>query len=217
MKDDHGYRPCSLASFPNHCNLQQRRACIRYSRMFFAPVEGPALSSSAFVRSSVFDCFIPLAALCSSLLAAILAFIDNLATRIPPSFCIVCQIKRLRESFASVENKTTALVFDPGTDVYSLKRLEEIDGKSVMLLVYPPTTRAHSEDSRESHLPQHPPQLSPTHQSPAPWRNKMPCRSPCRRHAQQAQTEPSTFAGRWVLHHAGEGWNPNDTGPKRHK
>ncbi|CAD6569268.1 MAG: hypothetical protein ASARMPRED_002695 [Alectoria sarmentosa] len=57
------------------------------------------------------------------------AMVDNLAMRIPSSYCLACHFKRRRES----ENNTTALVFDPGTEAYTLKRLEDIDGESTVI------------------------------------------------------------------------------------
>ncbi|CAF9942442.1 MAG: hypothetical protein ALECFALPRED_009754, partial [Alectoria fallacina] len=51
------------------------------------------------------------------------AMVDNLAMRIPSSYCLACRFKRRREA----ESKTTALVFHPGTEAYTLKRLEDVD------------------------------------------------------------------------------------------
>lgn len=98
------------------------------------------------------------------------SFVDELAMRIPPSCCIVCQLKSLREPYHRRENKTAALVFDPGTEVYTLKRLEDIDGKSKHAPYPNPllSPRAHYPRSRESHLPQLPSYLSAIHQTPAP-------------------------------------------------
>ncbi|KAF6230375.1 hypothetical protein HO133_004717 [Letharia lupina] len=57
------------------------------------------------------------------------ALVDDLAMRIPPSSCLVCQFKKLRASCSNTENKTTVLVFDPSTGVYTLKKIEDIDAE----------------------------------------------------------------------------------------
>lgn len=69
-------------------------------------------------------------------------FIEKLAIRIPPSLCIACQSKRILQILRAwylkhftTENKTHALVFDPGTEVYTLEKLENIDGKSSEQLI----------------------------------------------------------------------------------
>ena len=107
--------------------------------MSFSPVWGPELSSHAYIRSSVSAYLASLAALCSSIVARIFTFVDKLAMRIPPSCCIFCQFERMyrnpRAWYLKTEKKTTALVYYPGTEVYALERLENIDGESNVQLV----------------------------------------------------------------------------------
>ena len=118
--------------------------------MSFAPVLGSESPSHAFIRSSISAYLSSIVALCSSGFATIFAWVDNLATRLPSSCCPVCQFKKLRNSSHSTETrnttlavqpqetKTTALVFDTGTKTYTLKKLEEIDGKSTVQPLHNP-------------------------------------------------------------------------------
>lgn len=154
--------------------------------MSFAPVLGPGSLSHAYIRSSASACFASLATLCSSWLAMVIALVDNLATRIPPARCPVCWWKgwsRKSTENESTENrpaedKTTAVVFDPGTGFCTLKRLEDIDGKYCAAFPIHMLGRiAHCTRSRESHLPRFPSRLSAIYQSPACGRNEAPCRS----------------------------------------
>ena len=110
--------------------------------MSFAPVWGPESPSHAYIRSSVSAYLAYLAALCSSLLAKMSTFIDKLAMRIPPTLCIACQSKRILQilrawysKYFNPEKKTHAVVFDPGTEIYTLEKLEEIDGESSEQLI----------------------------------------------------------------------------------
>lgn len=188
--------------------------------MSFAPILGPESSSQAHLRSLFFAYFASLAALCSSLLAGMSALVDDLAMRIPPSSCLVCQFKKLRASCSNTENKTTVLVFDPSTGVYTLKKIEDIDGESTVRdlsdLLF--SSRTHYVRSRKTklHLPQRPAHLSAIHQGPASRRNETSCRSPCRQRAHATGTEAPAFAGRWFLHHAREARHSNDNEPQAH-
>lgn len=161
--------------------------------MSFAPVLGPESPSHAFIRSSISGYLSSLAALCSSGLATIFSWVDNLATRLPSSCCPVCLFKDLRRSNHSTETKntalavqpkdtkTTALVFDTGSKTYTLKKLEEIDGESTVQLVHNPSLvplLTHHLHSGKSHLPQLSPHLRPIRQSAASWRIHRPLRSP---------------------------------------
>lgn len=181
--------------------------------MSFAPVFGPGSSPHAYTGFSVSACIASLAAFCSSLLATMVAMVDNLAMRIPSSYCLACHFKRRRES----ENNTTALVFDPGTEVYTLKRLEDIDGESTVQLSPPPPPpsldpRAHIAHSRESHLPRFPPLLGAIHQSPALRSHKIARRSRGRCVLEQEIEAPArpVFARRRFLHRPRDNGNPND-------
>ena len=73
-----------------------------------------------------------LASLCLSLVAKVFALVDDLAMRIPPSCCPICQFNSLRESHLKTRDKNTMLVFNPATEVHSLKKLEDIDGESTV-------------------------------------------------------------------------------------
>ena len=67
-------------------------------------------------------------------------WVDNVAMRIPSSCCIVCQSKRLIQIMKSLlrkygfipEERTNTVVFDTGTEHFSLRRLEDIDGRSAV-------------------------------------------------------------------------------------
>lgn len=79
------------------------------------------------------------------------ALVDNLALRISPSCCPVCYIKSMVKSclrcffstkqIVRTENEIPALVFDPGTEAYTLRKLENIDGESTVQLFHPPPPR----------------------------------------------------------------------------
>ena len=101
--------------------------------MTSALVVDPESASLAYNRLSISAYFASLAALCSALLARMFALFDNLTTWITPSYCIICQLKSRRESAM----QTSVLVFDPGTEVYSLQRLEDIDRKSTAQIIPP--------------------------------------------------------------------------------
>ena len=74
-----------------------------------------------------------LASFCLSLVAKLFALVDDLAMRIPPSCCPICQFNNLRESHLKSGDKKTVLVFNPATEKHSLKKLEDIDGESTVL------------------------------------------------------------------------------------
>ena len=101
--------------------------------MSFGPVYGPDSSSYIYIRSLVSACLTSLTGLCSSLLTTILSGVNELAVRFHSSCCPVCQYDRLRESYLDKgkreEKRTTALVFDCGTGVYSWEDYKNIDGK----------------------------------------------------------------------------------------
>lgn len=98
--------------------------------MSFAPLLGSRSPSYAFIRSSISEYLSYLAALCSSILAATFASIDNLATRIPPSWCPGCRLRKIWESYSNAGTKTAAPVSSLGTESYILKKLEDIDSES---------------------------------------------------------------------------------------
>lgn len=102
--------------------------------MAFAPVFGRGLSSYAKLQSLLSKSFTSLAALCSPLLAAILALVDDLARQIPPSCCIVCWAQGLRKSYSNTKDKKIALIFDPHTAIYTLKEVD-IDRESIVHLL----------------------------------------------------------------------------------
>ena len=56
--------------------------------------------------------------------------IDSLATLIPSSCCALCKFQSLRKSHPDSEkgNKMTALVFDSETELYTLEKVDDIDG-----------------------------------------------------------------------------------------
>lgn len=105
--------------------------------MSLDPICGPGSSSSIYIRSLVSAYFTSLTVLCSSLLTSILSFVNDLAVRVHSSCCPVCQYDRLRESYINKtkrekENveKTTAVVFDPATQQYTVEDIDNIDGES---------------------------------------------------------------------------------------
>ena len=98
--------------------------------MSFAPLLGPGSPSCAFIRLSISEYLSSLAALCSSILAATFASIDNLATRIPPSWCPGCRFKQIWESYSNQGTETAAPVSSLGAESYILKKFEDIDSES---------------------------------------------------------------------------------------
>ena len=186
--------------------------------MSFAPLLGKGSPSYIFIKSTISF----LAALCSSILDATVALIDDLTPPIPQSWCLVCKIngrghshdhteakrtafpsdrgtgsyilKKLKDTDG--ESATIAVVFNSRTKTYSLKKLEDIDGEAALRLIYlpslPPPTDHHPH-SGKSHLPRLPPQLGGIGQSPPPRRNNQtPQRSPPRR--RDAAQDPTTPA-----------------------
>ena len=153
----------------NPKDTQQHRVGTTYLKMSFAPVIGLESASLTHIRSSSTAFFSSFAILYSSILTAVSALIDNLATRIPPSCCVFCQLQNIREPHHDTGNKNTALVFDPGTDIYTLKKLEDIDG--ALYITLPkliPSTYNPPQSKRPSTATSSPAPLNPSeYKSPA--------------------------------------------------
>ena len=109
--------------------------------MSFDPVCGPGSPSYVYFRSLVFTYFTSLAALCSSLLTKVVLSVDNLAVRVHPSCCPICQYNRLRHHYLNKgnreEERKTALVFDRSTKNYTLERHDNIDSESPVQFIQP--------------------------------------------------------------------------------
>ena len=101
--------------------------------MSFAPLLGPESPSYVFVQSSVSAYLSSLAALCTSIVAATFALVDDLASRIPPSWCPRCRFRNARESCLRTEPKAAVPASDSGMKVYKLKPLEDTDGESTKI------------------------------------------------------------------------------------
>ena len=161
--------------------------------MSFNSVLGPGSSAPTYIHSSVSAYFACLASLCSPSLATMYALVDDLAMRISPSCCPVCYIKSMVKSclgcffsakqIVRTENEIPALVFDPDTEVYTLQKLQTIDGESTMQLFQPPhpliTFHTHCAPSRESHLSQCSSSLGAFHRNSIPRRDGSPLQNLC--------------------------------------
>ena len=138
--------------------------------MSFTPLLGSESPSYTFIQSSISF----LAALCSSILAATTALIDELTPRIPTSWCLVCKLNNRGHSHVHTKAEGTVPPSDCGTGSYILKKLEDTDGGSTTIaIVFNPRTKTYSLKKLEDidgeptlQLVCNPSLLPPTHHLP---------------------------------------------------